>query len=95
MGSKLFQKRRKSGMRLAKEERLKKGLLFIGEIADLAGVLPSHIAFYTRQGLLKVSTQTRGRFNLYEKEETVRRLSLIKELQDKGVTLEEIKEKIG
>ena len=93
MGSRLFQNK-KEGINISKKERLKRGLLFVGEVARLAGVLPSHIAFYTRMGFLKVHSVTKGKFNLYEKEETLNRLSQIARLQNQGFTLEEIKKKI-
>ena len=92
MRRRLFSEERE-GLRLSKKERLERGLLFVGEVAKLAGVLPSHIAFYTRGGFLKVHSVTRGKFNLYEKEETLKKLSLIAELQNKGLTLEKIKKK--
>ncbi|MBN2483944.1 MAG: MerR family transcriptional regulator [Candidatus Omnitrophica bacterium] len=82
-------------MKLTKKQRLTKGLLFVGEVAELAQVLPSHIAFYTREGLLKVCACTRGGYNLYKRDITLHKLSLIQDFQNKGLSLDEIKVKFN
>jgi len=81
--------------RMTKQDRLKAGLLKCGELAKAAGVLESHVAFYTRKGLIVVSSHTRGKFNLYGKDATLRRIAVIKELQKKGMNLDEIKMRVG
>jgi len=68
------------------------GLLKIGQLAGLAGVLPSTIHFYTQEGLLKPQGWSRGGYRLYHKEEALRTLEKIEYLQvRKRLTIEEIK----
>lgn len=69
-----------------------RGLLKIGQLAKLAGVLPSTIHFYTQEGILKPAGWTRGGYRLYAKEETLRTLEKINYLQvKKRLTIKEIK----
>jgi len=79
---------------LKRKERLKLGLLKLGEIAKLAGVLPWTIRYYANLGLLDVFDRTEGKYRLFNKDETLLRLSRIKEFKDKGLTLEEIRKKL-
>jgi len=68
------------------------GLLKIGQLARLAGVLPSTIHFYTQEGLLRPKGWTRGGYRLYPQEETLRVLEKIDYLQrEKRLTISEIK----
>lgn len=67
-------------------------LLKIGQLASLAGVLPSTIHFYTQQGILKPAGWSRGGYRLYHQDETLRTLEKIEYLQvKKRLTIEEIK----
>jgi DNA-binding transcriptional MerR regulator len=69
-----------------------KGLLKIGQLAKLAGVLPSTIHFYTQQGLLKPGGWSRGGYRLYDKDLTLRQIAKIDYLQNKKrLTIAEIK----
>jgi len=71
------------------------GLIKIGQLAKLAGVLPSTIHFYTKEGLLKFSAETQGGYRLYHKIQAFKRIQEIQELQRlHRLTLEEIKRKL-
>jgi len=76
-------------------EELKK-LLKIGELAGLAGVLPSTIHFYTKEGLLKFVSETRGGYRLYDRERAMSRLRTIRKYQEhQRLTIPEIKKKLS
>lgn len=81
-------------IKLKRKERRKLGLLKLGEIAPLAGVLPWTIRYYANLGLLKVSDYTEGKYRLFKRDETLAKMARIKELKEKGMTLEEIKKDI-
>jgi DNA-binding transcriptional MerR regulator len=75
---------------LTKKERLKKNLLKIGEVAKMVGILRSCVDYYADIGLLKVADYTQGKYRLFKKNEVLARMEKIKELKDKGLTLNEI-----
>ena len=79
---------------LTKKERLKRDLLKAGEIAKKAGVLYTTIDYYVNIGFLEVADYTQGKYRLFKKEETLARMAKIKELKNKGLTLERIKEEL-
>lgn len=79
---------------LTKKERLKKNLLKVGEIAKKAGVLRSTVFFYANEGLLKVDSYMQGKYRLFKKDETLAQMRKIKEMQDKGLLLDEIKKEL-
>ena len=81
-------------VRLKRKERLKLSLLKLGEVASLTGVLPFTIRYYANLGLLKVSDYTQGKYRLFKKDETLARMAKIKELKNRGLTLERIKNKL-
>ena len=64
----------------------------ISELADLAGVSPRTIRYYTGEGLLP-PPDTRGRYALYSADH-LRRLQLIARLKDAYLPLNAIKERI-
>jgi len=68
----------------------KPSLLKISEMAQKADVLVSTIRYYTDMGLLKAATTTEGGHRLYEETPTLDRLSKIKKMVAKGMTLPEI-----
>jgi len=73
----------------------RENLLKIGELARLAGVLPSTIHYYTREGLLNYAEETRGGYRLYHKGQALRRLATIhKYQQHQRLTVEEIRRKL-
>jgi len=73
----------------------REGLIKIGQLAKLAGVLPSTIHFYTKEGLLKFVAETQGGYRLYDKLQAFKRIQEIQELQRvHRLTLEEIKRKL-
>jgi MerR family redox-sensitive transcriptional activator SoxR len=62
--------------------------LTIGDFAARAGVAPSALRYYEREGLIR-STRTTGNQRRYERSE-LRRVAFIKIAQQVGVSLEEI-----
>ncbi len=80
--------------RLSRKERMGKGLLKIGEIADLAGVTTSLVRYYTDIGLLRVAGYTKGGYRLYDREETIRIIRQVKPPVERRRTLKEIKENL-
>ena len=58
-------------------------------------VLPSTIRHYTEIGLLKVKELTEGGYRLYEKEDVLDRLSMVKEAREGTKELMEIKAMIN
>lgn len=70
-------------------------LIKIGELARLAGVLPSTVHYYTKEGLLKFADETVGGYRLYDRSWALNRIRLVQSLQSKSrLTLTEIKKKI-
>lgn len=80
---------------LKRKERLKAGLLKLGEIAEKTNTLPSTIRYYANIGLLNVADYTQGKYRLFKKDETIRRMMRIKDLKNQGIGLDEIKKKIN
>ena len=76
--------------RLKKKERLALGLLKIGEVADLADVLPTTIRYYTDLGLLIYTDRMIGGYRLYPKEETLAMMDRISVLKAEGKSIDEI-----
>jgi DNA-binding transcriptional MerR regulator len=64
----------------------------IGEFAKLLGLSPRTIDFYTRRGLLRPQQPGRGHGYRHYTEEDRRRVSLIKQLQAKKFSLQEIRQ---
>ena len=67
----------------------------IGEFARLLGVSPRTIDFYTRQGLLHPEQPGRGHGYRHYSEEDHRRVVLIKQLQARKFSLQEIRQVIN
>lgn len=69
---------------------MKSGLLKIGQLAKLAGVLPSTINFYTNLGLLTASDRSQGGYRLYHPA-ALQRIREIQNLQEtRRLTIQEI-----
>ena len=76
---------------MTRQERLAKGLLKIGEVAQEAGVLPSTVRYYTQIGLLSPATYTPGGYRLYDSKDALGRLEEVKRLNSHRPSLNEIK----
>jgi MerR family Zn(II)-responsive transcriptional regulator of zntA len=76
---------------VGRKKSLPKGLLKIGEMAKLAGVLPSTIRYYTELGLLEVTATTPGGQRLYNKEDTLGRIRAIKSIERRQLSLHTIR----
>jgi len=75
-----------------KQQRVKKDMVKIGELARLFSVLPSTINFYTREGLLPEDGRSQGGYRLYRAKNALKVLSKIDYLQTKKrLTIDEIK----
>ena len=79
---------------LKRRDRLKMGLLKLGEVAEATDSLPSTVRYYSNLGLLTISDYTQGKYRLFKKGETLERMSKIKELKRQGFTLDEIRRKL-
>jgi len=70
-------------------------LVKIGQIAQLAGVSPSTIRYYTEMGLLKVGGFSPGGYRLYEIDDTLKRMAKIRPEIEKRKTLQGIKAELN
>jgi len=69
-----------------------KNILKIGQLAKIAGVLPSTIHFYTQEGLLKPVGRSRGGYRYYDRDQSLKTVERIFNLQNKKrLTIQEIK----
>ncbi len=76
---------------MTKRFRLENGLLKIGEIARESGVRQSTIRHYTEVGLLSIAETMESGYRLYDRNETLRRIGLIKEISTSRQSLNQIK----
>ena len=67
------------------------GQLQIGQVATRAGVSVDTVRYYERRRLLQCAYRSSGGFRLFP-EETVARIRFIKQAQEIGVSLDDIKE---
>ena len=79
---------------MTKKMRIEKGLLKTGEIAVRAEILPSTIRYYTDIGLIKVVQFTKGGYRLYDMEDTISRLNVVKTINMNKVKLSDIKKNL-
>jgi DNA-binding transcriptional MerR regulator len=71
-------------------------LIKTGQLAKRAGILPSKVRFYVREGILQPVSQTPGGYCLFDGQEAIERLREIDALQSKQrLTLTEIKQHLG
>jgi DNA-binding transcriptional MerR regulator len=80
---------------MTKQFRLENGLLKIGEIAKELSINQSTIRYYTEIGLLPVVETTESGYRLYDREETGRRISIIREINAVRMNLNQIKMKLA
>ena len=76
---------------MTKKFRLENGLLKIGEIAREAGARQSTIRYYTEVGLLSIAETMESGYRLYDRNETLRRLEMIKAISDTRVSLNQLR----
>ena len=70
-------------------------LIKTGQLAKRAGILPSKVRFYVREGILQPVDQTPGGYCLFDGTEAIERLREIYDLQSKErLTIREIKHKL-
>ena len=79
---------------MTRKMRIELGLLKVGEVAREAQVLNSTVRYYTEIGLLKVREMTDGGYRLYDREETLQRLSLVRQANEGYLSLSDIKARI-
>lgn len=79
---------------MARKRVSPQNLLKIGEMAKLAGVLPSTIRYYTEIGLVEPAGTTPGGQRLYDKEDTLGRIRMIKNIEKQSLPLYTIKKVI-
>ena len=66
----------------------------IGELADLSGVSPRTIDYYTQLGLLQACRRTEGNYRLYG-QDSLERLRVIRMYREQGLHLAAIQERLG
>lgn len=72
-----------------------KSLVKIGQLAKLAGILPSKVRYYVQEGLLNPVDRTRGGYYLFDESQALDRLKLIDEFKSEDrLSLTEIKERL-
>jgi DNA-binding transcriptional MerR regulator len=71
-----------------------RNLYRIGELAQISGISPRTIDYYTGMGLLTPVKRSEGNYRLYD-DETLERIRRIEQLKAQKFTLEEIKEKFA
>ncbi|MCJ7646551.1 MerR family transcriptional regulator [bacterium] len=76
---------------MVRKKSAQQDLVKIGEMAKLAGLLPSTIRYYTKLGLLEAAATTPGGQNLYDKEETLSRVRMIKSIERQSLPLQTIR----
>ncbi len=76
---------------MSRKKLSSQSLLKIGEMAKLAGVLPSTIRYYTKIGLIEPAATTLGGQRLYDKEDTLSRVRIIKNIENQRLPLQMIK----
>lgn len=73
-----------------------KSLVKIGQLAKLAGILPSKIRYYVQEGLLNPVDRTRGGYYLFDESQALDRLKFIDGLKNEDrLSLTEIKERLN
>ena len=80
---------------MTKKMRMGLGLLKIGEIARESKVIRSTIRHYTEIGLLKVREITEGGYRLYDREDTMERLRMVRAVSGGCLSLTEIKTRMS
>ncbi|SRR5216684_2202168 len=66
-------------------------MLTIGKVAARANVTPDALRYYEREGLIKPAAKTNSGYRLYDADQ-VQRLHFIKQAQECGFTLHEIRQ---
>jgi DNA-binding transcriptional MerR regulator len=70
-------------------------LIKTGQLAKRAGILPSKVQFYVREGILLPVNHTPGGYCLFDGTAAIERLREIDDLQSrKRLTIREIKQKL-
>jgi Fic family protein len=64
------------------------------ELADLVGVRPTTVRYYTEEGLLSFAQEAEGLRRYYDRDTSVRQLQQILALRKKGMSIEEIKKRL-
>ncbi len=66
----------------------------IGKLAGEAGMPPSTVRYYVKEGLLRVADHTPGGFFLFDRTATLQRIERIRSLKAQRLTLAEIREQL-
>ncbi len=75
---------------MTKKMRMEIGLLKVGEVAREARVLASTVRYYTEIGLLKVRDMTEGGYRLYDRQDTLERLRVVRAVNEGHLSLAEV-----
>lgn len=78
-------------MTIQRMHRLQENLLRVGELARQAGIPVSTVRYYTQVGLISPAARTSGGHNLYDRQDCLRVLNLIKTLNRNRPPLNQLK----
>ncbi len=80
---------------MTKKMRMEIGLLKVGEVAREARVLASTVRYYTEIGLLKVREMTEGGYRLYDRQDTLERLRVVRAVNEGHLSLAEVRAQLS
>lgn len=72
-------------------KKLTKKLLRMGALAKASGARMSTLKYYSEIGILPFEQKDAGLTRRYDKEKSIKRLKEIRQLQERGLSVEEIK----
>lgn len=79
---------------MPKYERMKRGFMKVNELSKAASVPASTIRYYAKMGLIKPVMDTKSGYHLYEIEETLKRLEMVREANASRPTLQDAKDMV-
>ncbi len=77
---------------MQKNERLNRGWLKIGELAHKLSLPVTTIRYYNEIGLLPMIAETQGGYRLFDADQSVQRITQIRQIKGKTPTLRETRE---
>lgn len=79
---------------MPKYERMKRGFVKVNELSKASSVPASTIRYYAKMGLIKPVMDTKSGYHLYEIEETLKRLEMVREANASRPTLQDAKDMV-
>lgn len=79
---------------MPKYERLRRGFMKVNELSKAASIPASTIRYYAKMGLIKPVMDTKSGYHLFELEETIKRIEMVRQVNASKPTLQETKEMV-